>query len=209
MNLQSQADQLNPRYEECLRLHKCWCWFFWLGICLIVLGAMAIGAGFIAALATVLAFGILLICAGVVQIVNAFLARSWRGFFLHLLVGTLQLILGILMTEYPVRAAADVTLVLALALLVGGLARVFASLIEQFADWGWVFLNGLIATLLGIAIWRRWPDSTEWVIGTFVGIDLILNGWSWVMLGLLVKAHRPPAPSSEANAPKQASVAVS
>jgi uncharacterized membrane protein HdeD (DUF308 family) len=203
MNPQSQSDSLNPRYAECLRLHQCWCWFFFLGICIMALGAMAIGASFITALATVLVFGILLLVGGVVQIVNAFLGRSWRGFFLHLLLGTLQLVLGILMIEYPVRAAADVTLVLALVLLVGGLLRIFASVTERFADWQWVLLNGILAAVLGIAIWRRWPGSTEWVIGTFVGIDLIFNGWSWVMLGLLVKAHRPAAPPTGAEAPKE------
>ena len=49
----------------------------------------------IATLTTVLVFGILLLAGGVVQIVNAFLARNWGGFFLHLLAG---LLLGAIFT---------------------------------------------------------------------------------------------------------------
>src|SRR5438067_2777611 len=101
MSLQSQADPLNPRYQECLRLHECWAWFLALGVVLMVVGVLAIGAAFITTLATVLVFGILLIVGGVVQVVNAFLARSWGGFFLHLLAGVLQLVLGGLMVEHP------------------------------------------------------------------------------------------------------------
>jgi hypothetical protein len=41
---------------------------------------------------------------------------------------------------------------------------------------------------LGISIWRQWPASSLWILGMFIGIDLIFSGWSWMMLGLLVKA---------------------
>jgi uncharacterized membrane protein HdeD (DUF308 family) len=43
-------------------------------------------------------------------------------------------------------------------------------------------------------IWRQWPVSGLWVIGLFIGIDLIFYGWSLVMLGLLAKRlpDQPP-----------------
>jgi hypothetical protein len=58
MNLQQESSELNPRYEECVRLHDCWLWFLALGIALIVVGALAIGASVIATLTSVLVFGI-------------------------------------------------------------------------------------------------------------------------------------------------------
>jgi uncharacterized membrane protein HdeD (DUF308 family) len=206
MNLPGPTDKLNPRYEECLRLHRCSPWFLILGIVLMVVGALAIGAAFVAGLAFVLTLGILLLAGGVVQLVNAFLARSWKGFFLHLLAGILHLVVGMLMIELPEKALAVLTLLLAVAFLAGGLVRIVYGLLEDFSGRGWVLLNGLIALLLGIAIWRQWPESSAWVIGLFVGIDLIFNGWSWVMLGVIVKSSvaegqgagagvHPPAPS--------------
>jgi uncharacterized membrane protein HdeD (DUF308 family) len=191
MSLQHQADQLNPRYEECLRLQKCWVWFIALGVILMVVGFIALGAAFLTTLTSVLVFGILLLAGGVVQIVNAFLARSWRGFFLHLLAGILHLIIGGLMVERPLRAAEVLTLMLAVAFLVGGVVRLVYALLENFAGRGWVLLSGFINLLLGIAIWRQWPESSYWVIGMFIGIDLIFNGWSWVMLGTIVKSVTP------------------
>ncbi len=188
MNLPDQSSQLNPKFEECLRLSKCWVWFLSLGIVLMVVGVMAISSALIATLTSILVFGILLMAGGVVQIVNAFLARSWKGFFLHLLAGILHLVVGELMVEHPLLAAEGLTLLLAVSFLVGGALRLVYALFESFTGRGWVLLNGLIVLLLGISIWRQWPASSLWVIGLFIGIDLIFSGWSWVMLGLIVKA---------------------
>src|SRR3954447_7769549 len=96
MNTHSQTDPLNQRYEECLRLHKCWVWFLVLGIALILLGTGVLVSGYliVATFTAVVVFGSLLLAGGVVQIVNAFLGRSWGGFFLHLLAGLLHVIVG-------------------------------------------------------------------------------------------------------------------
>jgi uncharacterized membrane protein HdeD (DUF308 family) len=194
MSPQPQLDPLNQQYEECLRLHKCWLWFLVLGISLMVLGFVAIGYQVVTTITTVLVLGYLLLAGGVVQVVNAFLGRSWGGFFLHLLAAVLHLIVGVLMIEKPLRAAEILTLILAVAFLVGGSLRIVVVLTQRFSAWPWVLLNGVVTLLLGILIWRQWPESSLWVIGLFVGIDLIFNGWSWVMLGLAVKAIPPGAP---------------
>lgn len=191
MSWPSPTDPSNARLHETLHLRKCWPWFLVLGSVLILLGLVAIGAQFVATLTTVLVFGILLVIGGVVQIVNAVLARGGRGFFVHLLAGVLHLIVGGLMVEHPLRAAEGLTLMLAAAFLLGGSFRIIFVLSERFPGWPWVLVNGVITLLLGIAIWRQWPESSLWVIGLFVGIDLVFNGWSWVMLALAVRAAAP------------------
>ena len=45
----------------------------------------------------------------------------------------------------------------------------------------------MVTLLLGIVIWGQWPISGPWMIGTFVGIDLIFDGWSLVMLGMTAR----------------------
>jgi uncharacterized membrane protein HdeD (DUF308 family) len=103
------------------------------------------------------------------------------------------------MVERPLRAAEALTLMLAVAFLVGGVVRLVYALMENFSGRGWVIVSGLINVLLGVLIWRQWPESSYWVIGMFIGIDLIFNGWSWVMLGMIVKS---PAPNSRHVEPK-------
>ncbi len=192
-----RPDPLNPKLEECLRLEKCWAWFLCLGIILIVVGIMAIGSAFIATFTTIIVFGSLLLAGGVVQIVNAFLARNWGGFLMHLLAGILHLIVGGLMIEHPLRAAEGLTLMLAAAFLVGGVFRLVVALRQDFTGRAGVLLHGVVTVLLGIAVWRQWPESSLWVIGVCVGIDLICNGASWVVLGLIVKAAAARSPRGE------------
>lgn len=57
----------------------------------------------------------------------------------------------------------------------------------RFQNWGWLLLHRVVNLLLGLAIWRQWPLSGLRVIGLFVGIDILLNDWSLVMLGLTAK----------------------
>lgn len=211
MNSHLTSDQLNPRYEECLRLHKCWAWFLVLGIILIVVGGLAIASDSLSKLTgyfTINVLAILLMVGGVIQVVNAFLGRSWSGFFLHIAVGILQFFVGELMLEHPILAADGMVLVLAIAFLVGGVMRLLYAAFRDFEGRGWMALNGFITLLLGISIWRQWPESSIWIIGLFVGIDLLFNGWSWVMLGLAVKNLGPAQAAGTANAPTSASAEV-
>jgi uncharacterized membrane protein HdeD (DUF308 family) len=163
-----------------------------MGIALMALGAVAVGVALssplLATFATVLVFGILLLLGAILQVVTAIWARSWKGFFLHLLAGALYLIAGVLMIQDPLGAAVALTLLVAVCLLVGGALRVVLSVMERFDGWGWALLNGIVSLLLGAAIWRQWPLSGLWVIGLFVGIDMLLSGVSWMMLGLAVRS---------------------
>jgi uncharacterized membrane protein HdeD (DUF308 family) len=101
-----------------------------------------------------------------------------------LLAGVLYLIVGVFMIDNPVETAVGVTLLVAAGLLVGGILRIVLSLVERFDGWGWALLNGIVSLLLGAAIWRQWPLSGLWVIGLFMGIEMLFSGLSWMMLGL-------------------------
>jgi uncharacterized membrane protein HdeD (DUF308 family) len=169
-------------------LHGQWGWFLALGIVLIVLGTFALAAPWTVTLTTATFIGVLLILGGVSQAVGAFWARHWSGFFVHLLEGILYLVVGVLAVNQPLRFGAGLTLILAMFLMVGGLFRVIAALSARFPSWGWLVLNGAITFLLGLMIFEQWPTSSLWVIGVFVGIEMIFCGWSWVMLGFALRS---------------------
>jgi uncharacterized membrane protein HdeD (DUF308 family) len=159
-----------------------------------IVGMLAIGAACRTTFATIIVFGWLMIVGGIVEIINAFLARGWRGFFVLLLAGILNIVVGVLFLDQPLLTAEVLTLMIAIVLLVGGIARVIYTVFDRFPGWGWALLDGVISTLLGLAIWRGWPLTGLWVIGLYVGITLIFSGWSWVMLGLILHgAHKRTA----------------
>jgi uncharacterized membrane protein HdeD (DUF308 family) len=168
-------------------LREIWVFLVGMGIALMVLGVVAIASSLIATFATVVVFGILLLLGAILQVVTALWGRSWKGFILHLLAGALYLIAGAFMIQNPLEAAVGLTLLVGICFIVGGGLRIVLSVMERFDGWGWTLVNGVVSLLLGAAICRQWPLSGLWVIGCFAGIEMLLSGVSWVLLGLTVR----------------------
>ena len=101
-----------------------------------------------------------------------------------MLAGVLYAAIGVLIFDRPIAAAATLTLLIAAFLIVGGIFRIAAALTMRFEGWVWSLISGVIALLLGLMIWWQWPEASLWVIGLFVGIEVLFNGWTWVMLAL-------------------------
>jgi uncharacterized membrane protein HdeD (DUF308 family) len=68
--------------------------------------------------------------------------------------------------------------------MVAGCFRIIVALSMRFPQWGWMLCNGVVTLILGLLIWRQWPGSALWIIGLFIGLDLIFTGWARVMLAL-------------------------
>jgi uncharacterized membrane protein HdeD (DUF308 family) len=158
-----------------------------LGIVLIVFGTLAVVVSFVATLVSVLAFGWLLLVTGVLEVVYAFQQERWGGTALHVVNGALSLVAGFLLLVNPAAGAVVLTLLMAMFFMIGGLFRIVIALATRLAHRGWLLLSGIVTLLLGILIWRQLPGAAIWVIGTFVGVDMLLIGWSWVMVALAAR----------------------
>jgi uncharacterized membrane protein HdeD (DUF308 family) len=168
-------------------------WFLALGILLIVAGTLAIIYDVAATLLSVLFFGWLLIIMGAIEAVQSFWQPRWGGLFLHLMVGILAVVVGFHLVSSPAAGALVLTWVMAIYFMVIGIFRIIAVIAMQFPNWGWVLLSGIITFILGVLIRSQWPISGLWIIGLFIGIDMIFSGWSYVMLALAVKKEPTPA----------------
>jgi uncharacterized membrane protein HdeD (DUF308 family) len=168
-----------------------WGWFIALGIALILIGSFAIGYAFVATFTTVVVFGWLLVISGAAQTVHAFWReRSWSRFFIDLFAGILSLVVGFMLVANPLAGAETLTLLISMFLIIAGVERIVVSLTGHIHHGGWLLLAGVIDVTLGVMIWRHWPSSGLWVIGLFVGIDMIFNGWALVMQGVALKMLR-------------------
>jgi len=190
------APGLRAVAEELQTIRNYWGWFLALGIAMVVIGTFAIGWACIATL-TVTAtwlFGFLLLGAGIAEIINAFWVGRWSGMLLHLLIGVLYVVVGFLVIDQPETAAVQLTLFIAFFLMISGIFRIVGAVSERFVGWSWVLLNGAVSFFLGLLIYKQWPSSSLWVIGLFIGIDLIFNGWAWIMLAIAARRTASLAP---------------
>jgi len=167
-------------------VQKHWGWLLALGIISIVLGTLGFYMTFALTLASVLFFGVLILAAGLFQLVHAFTCKGWKSVLWHVLIALLYIAAGVDIIMDPARASVVLTLVLAGILIAVGLVRIIMAfqLRPAAAGWFWVALSGLVSIVLGGMILGQWPESGMWVIGLFVAIELIFNGWSYLFIAL-------------------------
>jgi uncharacterized membrane protein HdeD (DUF308 family) len=168
-------------------LRRNWGWFVVLGILLIVVGFFALSYSLLATLTTVIFFGCLLFGTGIMEAASIFFVRKWNGYFLHLLMGILDIVVGLTIVSRPAEAAVTLTMIIAAFFVVGGIYRIFSAVTLQFPHWGFAAFSGLVSLLLGVMLWSEWPVSGFWFIGMCIGIDLVFRGASWVSLGLRLR----------------------
>ena len=159
---------------------------------LIVLGVLALGAPLFTGRVIEIWVGANILIAGLCQIVAALKTRGWQHGLPGFLVGSIGLIGGSILLVHPMLGLAIFTLILAIYFLVEGLGKIILALqVKPIPGWGWMLFSGAITLLLGLMIWRQWPLSGAWAIGTLVGINIIFTGWTLVSLGLAVKRAAP------------------
>ena len=159
-------------------------WIIALGVVYLIAGFIALGSVAMATVASVLIVGVMMIIAGVAEVLSAFQIKSWGKFLLWALLGVLYIVAGFVTFENPLLAAAVLTLVLGFSLIASGIMRIaLAFSMKEGTSWLWVALSGAITLLLGLVIVVHWPVSGLYILGLFLGIDLIFAGASWIGVG--------------------------
>jgi uncharacterized membrane protein HdeD (DUF308 family) len=157
-------------------------WLMILGIVLIVLGTLALFAPLFATGVVVLLYGWILLIGGFTQIFASFASMRWGGFFMHLLIGLLDVVVGLFFLRHQIEAAKILTLFLIVSFLVGGVFRLVTAISLRFPNWGWTVLSGLVTLAVGVMLWAQWPYDSLTIPGLFLGIQMLFYGWSAVML---------------------------
>jgi uncharacterized membrane protein HdeD (DUF308 family) len=161
-----------------------------LGCAYIVLGIAALAFASAVTFTAILTLGIVLAIAGVAEISYALAGRLRGQLWPHLMFGCLALICGALIVLNPLANALGFTLVAGFWLSASGLAKIVGSAVERSTGWGWYLANGIISVCLGGLVLNNLPDSAFWMIGTFLGADLLITGLAQIGLGVSAKRVR-------------------
>ncbi|MFN3728652.1 MAG: HdeD family acid-resistance protein [Fimbriimonadaceae bacterium] len=151
------------------------------GLLLVLCGISMISIPYVATAAVALSLGVVLVVAGLLGLIAGLTSRApgW-GFAVGL--GLTGIALGGFVLARPERSLEIITALFALQLLIVGIFRFSLGL--QLAKSGyrtWTLLNGVISVILGVMIMMEFPESAYWVIGLFVGIDLLMYGIGLVL----------------------------
>jgi uncharacterized membrane protein HdeD (DUF308 family) len=177
-NSQATSSELAP-------LRAKWGWIVALGAVYVIAGFFALGSIAMATAASVLAVGVAMIVAGVAEVISACQIKSWGKFLIWALLGVLYIVAGFVTFENPLLAAMLLTLVLGASLVACGTMRIILAFsMKRESPSIWVALSGVITLLLGLLILARWPINSVYILGLFLGIDLIMAGAGWIGIGL-------------------------
>lgn len=179
--------QLNPQIiQEKLAKYKTS--FLLLGIVLLILGFIAISFQFAATIFVTYLIGSLLIIAGVTQAIYSFQIKGFGYSAMLAVLAILYIIAGIISFKDPINAAGTITLIIGFMLLISGVIQFVNGLNNQgIPRCGWVIFSGFISFILGLMIVFGWPFNATYILGLFLGIDLIFQGWNLVLLSLAIK----------------------
>jgi len=165
--------------------HRSINWSIALSVLLIVAGFFALVSPEVAGVGITLFLGWLLIISGIFHLVFAFKVHAAGRTVWELLVGIVYIVAGIYLIRNPGPGLLSLTLVLAVYLFFEGIFElVLAFQLRPHSGWGWTLFDAIITLILAIMIWRSWPYSSVWVVGTLVGISMLFSGFSRLMLSL-------------------------
>jgi uncharacterized membrane protein HdeD (DUF308 family) len=145
-----------------------------------VIGLTLVSMSFIAAL---------LFISSITHFIDIFKHKDWRGILWQSVIAVLYLIGAIIVLYDPFLASAFITMWLAAVLIVIGLARIILAIsLKHTQGWAWRLFSGVLTIILGLLIIIQWPISGLWVIGMFIAIDMIVNGWTYIFIAFSIRA---------------------
>jgi len=178
-----------PADTDMLRKHSTW--FIVYGALMMALGVFAIVAPGVATLAVTLMVGWLLLFAGAFGLFAVISGgMSAPAFWWNLLTTILYFLAGLAVLTRPMAGVITLTIIFAAYLLAGGAMRIvmgFGYRSQIPSAWFWVVISGLVDILLAFIIMSGLPGTAEWVIGLLVGINLLMMGFSIIMIALAVR----------------------
>jgi len=206
MSDQPQAPAVPPAPEtrhslgsHLVPLRRNWGWLMGAGIVLVALGLFGLLAANLFSVVSVLSFGTMMLIAGGVLFADAFRREGWASRLAMLAIGAIYAVTGALVFYNPLQAVVALTLLCAAMLVAAGILRIVMALqMRPLAVWIWVLASGVLSLLLGLLIFVQWPASSTWVLGTFLAIELIFQGWAYIVLARAIRStfdgvHPKPA----------------
>ena len=164
-------------------------WSIALSALMILAGILAIALPQAGGLAANIVVAWLLVFSGAAHLVFAWYTRSTGGVFWELLLGILYGGTGVYLLMHPLRGLAALTLALAIYLFAEGFLELILSFaVRPLAGSSWLLFDGIITLILAVLIWKTWPSSTEWAIGTLVGVSMLFSGLTRLMISMAARS---------------------
>jgi len=160
-------------------------WLIFGGIVSIIVGLLALATPTIFSYILTQLIGAFLLVSGVIGFFLAIFGSHQHHRFLSGLSGLVRIAAGASLFLFTLSGMAALTIILAAVFLSEGVVCIVTSIrMRPNPAWIWLFLNGIVALILGGMIYARWPADALWIVGVLYGIQSIFGGATLLMLGI-------------------------
>lgn len=161
-----------------------------LAFLMILLGFFAIGLPLATGIGVALLVGWIITFSGFAHLAYAFAAQGPGAFLWRLLIGILYTAGGIYLVFHPTLGLGSLTLVLAMMLFLEGILQMIVFFqFRSLPGSGWILFDSVTTLLLGLMIGLSWPSSSLWAVGTLVGVNLIVSGFTRLVSSVAVRSE--------------------
>jgi uncharacterized membrane protein HdeD (DUF308 family) len=163
-------------------------WSIALSVLLILAGLCAILIPFISGIGITVFIGWAMFLSGVFHFILAFKTHTTGSVLWEILLGIVYVFAGFYLIFHPLSGLLSLTFLLILYLVFEGVLELIHGFqVRPRAGSGWLFFDGILTLILAVLLWRAWPSSSVWAIGTLVGISMLFSGFSRLMLSLAAR----------------------
>ncbi|WP_397391623.1 HdeD family acid-resistance protein [Polynucleobacter sp.] len=160
-----------------------------MGVLFIALGMIGIAGQTLFSFITINVLGAFLIFGGAVQFAHALKSTGWKNVGIQVVLAVLYIAAGVYTWAFPIPALEAITLWLAAIFFITGFLRLISAFQHRhFREWFWLVLSSAISILMGVLIMNGYPESSLWLPGLLIAIELLLQGWSLLFLGLAARS---------------------
>ena len=160
-----------------------------MGVLFITLGMIGVAGQTLFSFVTMNVLGAFLIFGGVVQFAHALKSKGWKSVGIQVVLAVLYIAAGVYTWAFPIPALEAITLWLAAIFFITGFLRLISAFQHRhFREWFWLVLSSAISILMGVLIMNGYPQTSLWLPGLLIAIELLLQGWSLLFLGLAARS---------------------
>jgi len=179
----AELAQMQQKMLDYMQTH--WRLFLFEGIFFILLGFCAIVIPQFFTVVIVIFLGWLIILAGATHVSRALFFKEMPGFGLWLGLGILQVVVGFLLIADPIAGVLTLTMMMTLFFAFEGIIKIYLALMMRpLQHWQLVLLSGVTALVFAIIILAFWSETAHWLLGLFLGINMIMLGVAMVKMSL-------------------------
>lgn len=160
-------------------------WLITGAILSLLLGLLALSSPLLFSALIVRLLGAFALASGVISLFLAVFGKNVVPRGLNIVYALVRIGAGLVLLSCVRSGLTIITAVFAAYLMVEGGFSIFGAFkIREQKGWIFMLLNGIVTLVFGLMVYAHWPSGSAWILGFFFGINLLVYGFSQLMLGL-------------------------